>query len=142
MSKDNQVFFKKVRVIFIYCLKTYTYWRSQKIIYQHICMTEIYFDRLVQFHPSMRSELYLVRQFWSEKLIFMRIQCTLYVLSADKVSCPMTQHYDSGDSQINNPLIPSLTLYELRHCASWFKHIYSYFHLHSNNTNIQFAIQS
>ena len=37
---------------------------------------------------------------------------------ADKVSCPMTQHYDSGDSQISNPSIPSLTLYELSHCAS------------------------
>ena len=31
----------------------------------------------------------------------------------------MTQHYDSADSQINNPLIPSLTLYELSHCASY-----------------------
>ena len=30
----------------------------------------------------------------------------------------MTQHYDSGDSQISNPSIPSLTLYELTHCAS------------------------
>ena len=49
MSKDNRVFLKKVRVIFICCLKTYKYWRSQKIIYQHI-----YFDRLVHFHPSMR----------------------------------------------------------------------------------------
>ena len=29
----------------------------------------------------------------------------------------MTQHYDSGDSQISNPSIPSLTLYELSHCA-------------------------
>ena len=31
----------------------------------------------------------------------------MYVLFADKVSCPMTQHYDSGDSQISIPLIPS-----------------------------------
>ena len=30
----------------------------------------------------------------------------------------MTQHYDSGDSQISKLLIPSLTLYELSHCAS------------------------
>ena len=30
----------------------------------------------------------------------------------------MTQPYDSGDSQISNPSIPSLTLYELSHCAS------------------------
>ena len=42
------------------------------------------------------------------------------VLLADKVSCPMIQHYDSGDSQISNPSIPSLTLYELsHHCASY-----------------------
>ena len=33
-------------------------------------------------------------------------------------SCPMTQHYDSDDSQISNPLIPNLTLYELSHFAS------------------------
>ena len=26
----------------------------------------------------------------------------MYVLFAIKVSCPMTQHYDSGDSQISN----------------------------------------
>ena len=43
---------------------------------------------------------------------------SMYVLLADKVSCPITQHYDSGDSQISNPSIPSLTLYELSHCAS------------------------
>ena len=30
----------------------------------------------------------------------------------------MTQHYDSGDSQISIPSVPSLTLYELSHCAS------------------------
>ena len=30
----------------------------------------------------------------------------------------MTQHYDCGDSQISNPSIPSLTLYELSQCAS------------------------
>ena len=42
----------------------------------------------------------------------------MYVLFADKGSCPMTQHYESGDSQIGNPSIPSLTLYELSHCAS------------------------
>ena len=30
----------------------------------------------------------------------------------------MTQHYDSGNSQISNPSIPSLTLYELGNCAS------------------------
>ena len=43
---------------------------------------------------------------------------SMYVLFADKVSCPITQHYDSGDSQISNPSIPSLTLYDLSHCAS------------------------
>ena len=43
---------------------------------------------------------------------------SMYVLLADKVSFPMTQHFDSGDSQTSNPLIPSLTIYELSHCAS------------------------
>ena len=43
---------------------------------------------------------------------------SMYELLADKVSRPMTQHYDSGDSQIINPSIPGLTLYELSHCAS------------------------
>ena len=43
---------------------------------------------------------------------------SMYALLADKVPCPMTQHYDSGDSQISNPSIPSLTLYKLSHCAS------------------------
>ena len=43
---------------------------------------------------------------------------SIYVLFADKVSCPMTQHFVSGDSQISNPSIPSLTLYELSTCAS------------------------
>ena len=45
----------------------------------------------------------------------------MYVLFADKVSCPMTQHYESGDSQISNPSSPSITLYKLSHCASFKK---------------------
>ena len=43
---------------------------------------------------------------------------SMYVLLADKVSYPMTQYYDSGDSQISDPSVPNLTLYELSHCAS------------------------
>ena len=39
----------------------------------------------------------------------------MYVLFPDKVSCPMPQHYDSGDSQISNS-----SIYELRHCDSKF----------------------
>ena len=39
----------------------------------------------------------------------MRFQCMYYSL---------TQHYDSGDSQISNHSIPSLTLYNLSHFAS------------------------
>ena len=116
MSKDNRVFLKKLRVIFIYCLKTYKYWRSQKYHLSTHLYDPIYFDRLVQFHPSMRSVLYLVRQFWSEKGNIHVY--SMYVLLADKVSCPMIQHYDSGDSQIRNPSIPNLKLYELSHCAS------------------------
>ena len=112
----ERFFLKKIRVIFIYCLKTYKYWRSQKIynLSTHL-YDQIYFDRLVQFHPSMRSsytgQAILVRK--------VNIQMySMYVLLADKVSCPMTQHFDSGDSQISNPSIPCLTLYELSHCAS------------------------
>ena len=57
----------------------------------------------------------------------MLIQC-IHVLLADnlKVSCPMTQHFDSGDSQISNPSIPSLTLYELSHCASLVHYLCKY----------------
>ena len=51
---------------------------------------------------------------------------SMYLLLADKVSCPMTQNYDSGDSQISNPLIPSLTLYKKKHCASYFNYLCKY----------------
>ena len=77
-EKITECFFLKKRVIFICCLKTYKYWRSQKNHLSTHLYDQIYFDPLVQFHPSMRSELYLVRQFWSEKLIFTRIQCMYY----------------------------------------------------------------
>ena len=40
MSKDNRVFLKKVRVIFIYCLKPTSIGVHKNIIYQHICMTK------------------------------------------------------------------------------------------------------
>ena len=50
----------------------------------------------------------------------------MYVLFADKVFCPMIQHYDSGDSQISIPSIPSLTLYELSHCASLVPYLCKY----------------
>ena len=74
------VFFIKVRVIFIYCLKTYKYWRLQKIIYQHICMTKYILTVWSSFIPLNAFPVILVRQFWSEKLIFMRIQCMYYQL--------------------------------------------------------------
>ena len=48
------------------------------------------------------------------------------VLLADKVSCPMTQHYDSSDSQISNSSIPSFTLYELSYCASYVHYLCIY----------------
>ena len=61
--------------------------------------------------PSYTGQAILVRKF--------NIHAhSMYVLLADKVSCPMTQHFDSGDSQISNSSIPSLTLYQLSHCAS------------------------
>ena len=57
MSKDNECF-KKSKSYLIYCLETYKYWRSQKKYHISTHMyDQIYFDRLVQFHPSMRSEL-------------------------------------------------------------------------------------
>ena len=33
---------------------------------------------------------------------------SMYVLLADKVSCPMTQHYGSGDSQISKHILSML----------------------------------
>ena len=57
----------------------------------------------ISMHPSYTGQAILVRK--------VNIHAySMYVLLADKVSCPMTQHFDSGDSQINNPSIPSLTL--------------------------------
>ena len=50
----------------------------------------------------------------------------MYVLFPDKVSCPVTQHYDSGDSQISNPSIPSSTLNKLSHCASLVHYLCKY----------------
>ena len=50
-QKKTECFLKKVRVIFIYCLKTYTYWRSQKYHLSTHLYDQIYFERLVQFHP-------------------------------------------------------------------------------------------
>ena len=74
MLKDNRVFFIKVRVIFIYCLKTSSIGLPKNTYHLY---DQIYFDRRVPFYPSIRSELYMVRQFCSEKLIFMRAQCLL-----------------------------------------------------------------
>ena len=116
-QKITEHFFKKVRVIFICCLKTYKYWRSLKnnIFYQQFCLTKyiltVWSSFIPQYVPSYTGQAILVRK--------VNIHAySLYVLLADKVSCPMTQHFDSGDSQICNPSIPSLTLYELSHCAS------------------------
>ena len=61
--------------------------------------------------PSYTGQAILVRKVYVHAYL-------MYVLLADKVSCPMPQHFDAGDSQISNPSIPSLTLYELSHCAS------------------------
>ena len=57
MSKDNRVFFKKVRVIFIVLRRTSIGVHKKYHLSTHL-YDQIYFDRLVQFHPSMRSELY------------------------------------------------------------------------------------
>ena len=38
----------------------------------------------------------------------------------------MTQNYDSADSQISKHLIPSLTLYQLHHCAYYVHYFCKY----------------
>ena len=52
--------------------------------------------------------------------------CLQPLLLADIVSWPMTQHYDSGDSQISNPSTPSLTLYQLSYCATYVHYFCKY----------------
>ena len=61
--------------------------------------------------PSYTDQAILVRKFYIHAYL-------MYVQLADKVCCPLIQHFDSGNSQISNPLIPSLTLYVLSHYAS------------------------
>ena len=59
MSKDNRVFFKKSKS-YLYLLSLNVQvlaFTKKKKISTHL-YDQIYFDRLVQFHPSMRSELY------------------------------------------------------------------------------------
>ena len=53
LSKDNRVFFKKVRVIFIYCLKRTSIGVHKKnIIYQRICMTKYILTIWSRFTPQ------------------------------------------------------------------------------------------
>ena len=78
MLKDNRVLLKKKEISLFIVLKRTSIGIHKNTYYLSTHLyDQIYFDRRVQFHPSIRSELYLVRQFWSEKLIFMRIQCLL-----------------------------------------------------------------
>ena len=58
MSKDNRVFYLKSKLSLFFILKRTSIGVHKNIIYQHICMTKYIFDRMVQLHPSMRSELY------------------------------------------------------------------------------------
>ena len=108
MSKDNRVFF----FLFIVLKRTSIGVHKKNIIYQHICtkyILTVWSSFTPQCVPSYTDQEILVRK--------VNIHAySMYVLLADnlKVSCPMTQHFDSGDSQISNPSIPSLTLYELR----------------------------
>ena len=44
-----------------------------------------------------------------------------------KCTALFSQHYDSGDSHISNPSIPSLTLYERDHCASYVHYLCNYY---------------
>ena len=115
MSKDNRVFLKKVRFIF-YCLKRTSIGVQKKnIIYQHICM--------IKYILTVRSSFTLnaFRVIPGQAILVRKVNIhaySMHVLLVDKVSCPMTKYYDSGDSQISYPSIPSLTLYGLSHCAS------------------------
>ena len=113
MSKDNRVFF-----LFIVLKRTSIGVHKKYHLSTHL-YDQIYFDRLVQFHPSMCSS-YTGLAILVRKINIHAYMYSMYVLLADnlKVSCPMIQHFDSGDLQISNPSIPSLTLYELSHCAS------------------------
>ena len=87
---------------------------TKKIIYQLICMTKYILFVWSSFNPQC------VPRYTGQAILVRKViihAYSMYVLLADKVSCPMTQHFDSSDSQISNPWIPSLTLYELSHCA-------------------------
>ena len=104
-QKRKPSVFKKSKSLSLFnVLKRTSIGVHKNIIYQHICMTK-YILTVWSSFTSMRSELY-----WSgnsgQKSKYSCV--SMYVLLADKVSCPMTQHFDSGDSQINNPSIPSL----------------------------------
>ena len=59
MSKDNRVFLKKSKLSLFIVLKRTSIGvhKKKKHLSTHL-YDQIYFDRLVQFHPSMRSELY------------------------------------------------------------------------------------
>ena len=86
LKSDRSVFDKMLPVddnVFIYCLKTYKYWRSQKKIFR-VTPGQAILVRKVNIHAY-----------------------SMYVLLTDKVSCPMTQHYDSGDSPVSNPSTPT-----------------------------------
>ena len=98
MLKDNRVFFFVFFLkSYLYLrLKTYKYWRSEKkIIYQRICMTKyiltIWSSFTPQCVPSYTGQAILVRKINIHAY-------SMYVQLADKVSCPMTQHFDSSDS--------------------------------------------
>ena len=59
------------------------------------------------------------QQFFSHTRMISCLQGLNQYKAADKVSCSRTQLSDStsGESQTSNPLIPSLMLYQLGHCA-------------------------
>ena len=78
MSKDKGVFFKKSKSLSLFivlkrtCIGVHKKYHLSTHLYD-----QIYFDRLVQFQLNA-FRVILVGQFWSEKLIFMRIQCMYY----------------------------------------------------------------
>ena len=58
MSKDNPVFLKKQELSLFIVLKRTSVGVHKKYHLSTHLFDQIYFDRLIQFHPSMRSELY------------------------------------------------------------------------------------
>ena len=107
MSKDNRVFLKSKSLSLFIVLKRTSIGVHKKISFIN---TSVWPNI---FWPSGPVSSQCVLSYTGQAILVRKVNIhaySMYVLLADKVSCPMTQHFDTGDSQINNPSIPSLTL--------------------------------